>query len=460
MHPPTPSTRHRASSPPPPPHSHHQRSLIYFLDLFKHNNVFKLANGPRKRRSRNRKQLLTINLAFIFISQILYFAAITTAVAAVAAEDETTFNHRNYLIERINFNIKQLAVDHADDSTQTTKVELSPIENINNVVYHKGHVFVGAQNMLLKLNALTLQIEQYVAYGPVFDSSSCRYTPIEECGGSVERKALTNNVNKLLLVYEQRAAILSCWTWRQGVCDLRRLDDITRLVQNASTPVVSSDSFNSTVGFIASAANSQDLFYVAATNNNFGPYRDEVPALAGRSLSSTRFMQVLSSNTQGLKASKASIEFIARYSKTFIVKYVQAFNVGIYNYFLSVQHMDADASLPGDRLVTKLARLCLNDLSFTKSYTEMPLKCVSSSRRLGSLSSLKLVHYNELLAARLVYVRSENLDTSNYYVVGLFQETSRNTFNASLPQDRDAGNDEQGKVFFLRILFSARDLNY
>jgi hypothetical protein len=445
---PTPSVRHRVSS-SPPPHSQHQRSLIYFLDLlFKHNNVFKLAN-----RTRSRKQLFTFNLAFIFISQILFFAAITTAVAVAAEDDDTSFNnHRNYLIERINFNIKQLAIDHADDSTQTTKVELSPIENINNIVYHKGSVYVGAQNMLLKLNALTLQIEQYVTYGPVFDSPACRYTPIEECGS--ERKLLTNNVNKLLLVYEQRAAILSCWTWRQGVCDLRRLDDITRLVQNASTPVVSSDSFNTTIGFIASAANSQDLFYVAATNNNFGPYRDEVPALAGRSLSSTRFMQVLSSNTQGLKASKASIEFIARYSKTFIVKYVQAFNVGIYNYFLSVQHMDADASL-SDRLVTKLARLCLNDLSFTKSYTEMPLKCVSSSRRLGSLSSLKLVHYNELLAARLVYVKSENLDTSNYYVVGLFQETSRNTFNASLPQDKD----EQGKVFYINF-FLKRDLHY
>ena len=129
MHHPTPSTRHRA---PSPTHSLHQRSLIYFLDLFKHNN------GPRRRRkSRNRKQLFTINLAFIFVSQILYFAAAITTAVAVAAEDETTFNHRNYLIERINFNIKQLAVDHADDSTQTTKVELSPIENINNIVYKK-----------------------------------------------------------------------------------------------------------------------------------------------------------------------------------------------------------------------------------------------------------------------------------------------------------------------------------
>jgi hypothetical protein len=245
----------------------------------------------------------------------------------------------------------------------------------------------------------------------------------------------------------QRAAILSCWTWHQGVCDLRSLDDLTHLVQNASIPVVASDPFNTTIGFIANAANSQDLFYVATTNNNFGPYRDEVPALAGRSLSANRFMQILSSNTQGLKSSKASIEFIARYSKTFIVKYVEAFNVGIYNYFLSVQHMDADTSSSGaDKLVTKLARLCLNDLSFTKSYTEMPLKCLSSST-----SSLKSIHYNELMAARLVHIKSESLSDglNSYYVIGLFQETKRSTFNASLPQDKDDNensNDEQSKT--------------
>ena len=250
-----------------------------------------------------------------------------------------------------------------------------------------------------------------------------------------------------MLVYESRNALLTCWTWRQGVCDLRSLSDITQLVQNASnTPVVANDPFNSTIGFIASAANSQDLFYVAATHNHFGPYRDEVPALAGRSISQSRFMQILSSNSQGLKASKASIEFIARYSKTFIVKYVTAFNVGVYNYFLSVQHMDVEASANGERLVTKLARLCLNDLSFTKSYTEMPLKCTSNSR--GSISSLRSIHYNELIGAKLVLVKHDEVssESGNYFVVGLFQETSRTTFNASLPQESEEAS--QGSLFF------------
>jgi len=40
-----------------------------------------------------------------------------------------------------------------------------------------------------------------------------------------------------------------------------------------------------------------------------------------------QFMDVLASS-QGLKSSKASIEFISRFQSSFIVKYVEAFNLG------------------------------------------------------------------------------------------------------------------------------------
>ena len=338
-------------------------------------------------------------------------------------------------------------------ASQTTTSNI--LKNINNVAYYNGYLYVGAQNWLLKLNAVTLQIEQSVRYGPVLDSPNCRYWPIEEClfsspsssnqdifyqqqqTPSSSSKSLLNNFNKLLIIYEQRNALLTCWSARQGVCDLRDLNDITQVIQNTSISTVANDPFNTTIGFIASSANSQDLFYVASTYNNLGPYRDEIPALAGRSLTTTqnnRFMQILTSNSQGLKSSKASIEFMSRYTKSFIVKYINAFNLGIYNYFLTVQHMDTDAFNKGELLITKLARLCLNDLSFTKSYIEMPLKCTSGSS--SSVSSLRSIDYNELINARVVNIKSFNTnEQDNYYIVGLFQQTNRNTFNATLQQD-------------------------
>ena len=353
-----------------------------------------------------------------------------------------------YLLERLNLNLNDLTPSgHAPYISSTSTAE-PKLTNINSIKYYNGYLYIAAQNWLLKLNANTLKIEQSIRYGPVLDSPMCRYNPIEECSSAMQTKHSMNNFNKLLIVYESKQALLTCWTAKQGVCDLRDLNDITQLIQNSSIPAVANDPFNSTVGFIASAPNSQDLFYVASTHNSFGPYRDEVPALAGRSLntqnqlipsfsssSANRFMQILTSNSQGLKSSKASIEFISRFSKSFIVKYVTAFNLGIYNYFLSVQHMDTEPALRGDLLITKLARLCLNDLSFTKSYTEMPLRCTSGSSR-----GLRSLDYNELISAKLVSIRNlesrDEFEMSNdHYIVGLFQETSRRTFNATLESD-------------------------
>lgn len=91
-------------------------------------------------------------------------------------------------------------------------------------------------------------------------------------------------------------------------------------------------------------------------------------------------------------------------------------------------------------LSTKLARLCLNDLSFAKSYTEIPLKCtghgIQKSSGSGS-SQYSLIEYNELVAARLVRVKSwsHQEEKSEYHIVGLFQESSRSNFNASLNTD-------------------------
>jgi len=401
------------------------------------------------------------SLLYLYLNYILIYLLLThtSLTSSQPQPPPSTTDHLNnhqqileqYLIEKINL---ELSASQAD-------IVLKPIRNINNIAYHGAYVYVGAQNWLLKLNALTLKIEQSVNYGPILDSVMCRYYPFEECTVQ-SKKYATDNFNKLLIVYEQRQALLTCWSARQGTCDLRDLNDLNRIIQASAIPTVANDPFNSTIGFIASAANSQDLFYTASTYTSQGPYRDDVPALSGRSLNiqqqqdypqqfmnsnSNRFMQILTANSQGLKSSKASIDFIARFMKSFIVKYVTAFNLGIYNYFLSVQHMDTDAMLRGDLLVTKLARLCLNDLSFTKSYTEMPLRCIGTSNL--NDNSLRSIDYNELINAKLIQIKSNGFDDSSqsneapssqteeaqFYLIGLFQKTSRNTFNATLSHE-------------------------
>lgn len=117
---------------------------------------------------------------------------------------------------------------------------------------------------------------------------------------------------------------------------------------------------------------------------------------------------------------------MSRFRKSFIVKYIHGFNLGLHNYYLSVQHTDTEALVNNHVLTTKISRLCLNDLSFTKSYTELSLKCASGSR--GSISSLRSIDYNELVAAKLV----QFTNGGEHYLLGLFQQTTRTNFNMTV----------------------------
>jgi plexin A len=346
-------------------------------------------------------------------------------------------NIEQYLSRKLNFNelnpsatlAVKSAASYVSDSTLAKKPPR--FTNINSMLYYRGYLYVGAQNWLLKINANTLEVEQSVQYGPVADSSNCRYVTAlkEECllNGQA-KKQLVPNYNKVLLIHEREQRLLSCWSVKQGVCDLRDLDNITHVVQESMQAAVGNDAVNSTVGFIATSSNSQDLFYVANTYTSVGPYRDEVPALAGRSLSplAPRFMEVIQSKGQGLKSSQASIEFISRFRKSFIVNYVHGFSAGIFNYFLTVQHVDTDSM--HRTLQTKLARFCLNDLSFVKSYVEVPLECIGNKRAPGNRNGHSKLHYNELVSAKVVTLKGER------YIAGLFQQTTRSTFNASVSE--------------------------
>ena len=122
----------------------------------------------------------TLNL---FKSFLLFFACL--AQTSLAIESQTHHHHnqqQQYLVEKINLNFinEQNLVYTLAESYVSNKVS-SLLSNINNMAYHKGYLYVAAQNWLVKLNAINLNIEQVIKYGPVFDSPLCRYHPDEEC---------------------------------------------------------------------------------------------------------------------------------------------------------------------------------------------------------------------------------------------------------------------------------------
>ena len=116
----------------------------------------------------------------------------------------------------------------------------------------------------------------------IFDSRQCKFYPNEECRSFNSEKYLTNNDNKLLIALKQQQQ--------------QQRDD---LIVNSTIPSVANDIFNTTIGFITLSPSLQQKLLVATTYNNNGDYRDDIPAIAGRSLlpqQKLHSMQILTNN--------------------------------------------------------------------------------------------------------------------------------------------------------------------
>ena len=124
--------------------------------------------GPALRHQHHRRRRRPADSSLIYYSTprhtkqlFLHFVSLLTLYLC----NLDCANADSFLLERIDLNT----------------ASATPVAHINNLVYHSGHVYVAAQNTLLKLSADTLQIEQQVRYGPTADSYMCRYNPVEEC---------------------------------------------------------------------------------------------------------------------------------------------------------------------------------------------------------------------------------------------------------------------------------------
>lgn len=269
--------------------------------------------------------------------------------------------------------------------------------NLNNLNLIKESIYVGGENILIKLNTKDLSITNRIEYGPVYDSYECKYYPKEEDDCS-KKKELMNNYNKLIVPLNE-THLLTCWTSYQGICDVRLIDDLTKLVYNTTIPIVNNDPFNSSIALVT-----QDMLLVANTYNNLG--KEQIPAIAGRSLDTL----LIKSTDYGLKSTRSSIEFMSRFIKSFIVSYVYSFKQDNFNYFLTVQQSDAYFQLNNNnQLQTKIARLCSNDQSLIRSYTETPIQCST---------------FNILIHMTKFKSQNSKSNDDNTYLIGLFENSS------------------------------------
>lgn len=190
---------------------------------------------------------------------------------------------------------------------------------------------------------------------------------------------IVNNYNKLLLVDQDSRQLIVCGSLNQGACRRHQLGQVAYNYSDLiNLPVASDDEHSSTVALVASmssatAANKQQpVLYVAATNSRLNPNREMVPAISARYLDShgQRSMQIVERST--FDSARLDIEYVLR--DYYLVNYVNTFQHNGFVYFATVQRRSPLRELEEWGYQTRLARLCLNDLSF-QSYVEITLEC-------------------------------------------------------------------------------------
>ncbi|XP_060040706.1 plexin-A2 [Erinaceus europaeus] len=246
----------------------------------------------------------------------------------------------------------------------------------NHLAVHRGTgaVYVGAVNRVYKLAGdLTLQVAHTT--GPAEDNKAC-YPPltVQPCA---EALALTDNVNKLLLIDYAAERLLACGSLFQGVCKLLRLADLFTLGEpsHKKEHYLSSDPRAGTMAGVIVGAT---LFVGTAVDGK----QDYFPTLSSRKLprdpeSAAMLDYELHSDfvSSLIKIPSDTLALAAHFD----IAYVYGFASGGFVYFLTVQPETPAAGGPGPApaelpLTSRVVRLCRDDPKF-HSYVSLPLGC-------------------------------------------------------------------------------------
>ncbi|XP_037353469.1 plexin-A2 [Talpa occidentalis] len=276
----------------------------------------------------------------------------------------------------------------------------------NHLTVHRGTgaVYVGATNRVYKLTGnLTVQVAHKT--GPEEDNKAC-YPPliVQPCG---EALALTNNVNKLLLIDYPENRLLACGSLYQGVCKLLRLDDLFTLGEPSHKKEHYLSSVNQTgtmFGVIVRAQGRDGTLFIGTAVDG---KQDYFPTLSSRKLprdpeSSAMLDYELHSDfvSSLIKIPSDTLALVAHFD----IFYIYGFASGGFVYFLTVQPETPEGgalNAAGDLFYTsRVVRLCQDDPKF-HSYVSLPLGCTRAGVEYRLLQAAALARPGDTLASAL-----------------------------------------------------------
>lgn len=223
-------------------------------------------------------------------------------------------------------------------------------------------LYAGASNRIFQLN-YNLSVVSQAITGPKPDNPQCHGV----CPEDTETHETINH-NKILVINEAGATLITCGSVMQGSCYIYPTDKFPNSPQFIDIPLAANDEFASTLAFIGPSRYTtwakKDVLYVGATFTNVGDYRHEVPAISSRHLDNLLFAEFSFQQT--------ILNIDVNHRDHFLVDYKYGFNSTDYAYFVIVQkksHLVEEAGF-----ITRIARVCVSDLNYD-TYTEITLQC-------------------------------------------------------------------------------------
>ena len=239
------------------------------------------------------------------------------------------------------------------------------IDNETNII------FIGGKNVILKVSP-TLKELKRIKSGPLRDYIEC----LESKSQPVCPQEMTDNRNKILLIDSANKKLITCGSFKHGVCQGRSLETLSVEISNNNEYVVSNSDLPS-VAVIGPSWDGKLALYIATSWDgkrygssflNFG--LNPKPAVSTRNIDGSNVFAVSSSSPL------MGYSYLHFTDLNYLVKYIYGFSLGGFTYFVSVQETTKSYNQKKNPKVfsTFIIRICQRDKNYF-SYLELPLEC-------------------------------------------------------------------------------------
>ena len=230
-------------------------------------------------------------------------------------------------------------------------------------------IFIGGKNIILKASS-TLRELKRITSGPLPDSIQCLKS---RPGCPLER---TDNRNKILLIDSANKKLITCGSFKHGVCQGRSLETLSVEISNNNEYVVSNSDLPS-VAVIGPSWDGKLALYIATSwdGKTYGSGTlnfliDPKPAVSTRNIDGSNVFAVSANSVL------VGYSYLQFRDLNYLVKHIYGFSLGGFTYFVSVQETtDSYYQKKNPKVFsTFIIRICQRDKNYI-SYLELPLEC-------------------------------------------------------------------------------------